>query len=156
MAVPGSISHIDISVGEPGRSIRFYGALLEALGFRRMSLEMDGFTGPNPTRAWWSITYPDGGRFGIEVRPAREGKHTRRYDRYEPGPHHTAFHAADRQHVDAVHAAVRPVCEETGGEVLDAPFDYSDRDGYSDGYYAVFFADPDGVKLEVVYLPNAH
>lgn len=156
MAVPGSISHIDISVGEPARSIRFYGALLEALGFRRMTPDMAGFSGDAPSRAWWSLDYPDGGRFGIEVRPAHPGKNARRYDRYEPGPHHIAFHARDRQHVDAVHEAVAAVCAATGGEVLDAPVDYSGQAGYSDGYYAAFFADPDGVKLEVVYLPGAH
>lgn len=26
--------------------------------------------------------------------------------------------------------------------------------GYAPGYYAVFFYDPDGIKLEVVYIPG--
>jgi hypothetical protein len=42
---------------------------------------------------------------------------------------------------------------EIGTEILDAPADYSGQAGYSEGYYAAFFADPDGVKLEIVYLP---
>lgn len=33
----------------------------------------------------------------------------------------------------------------------DAPQEYD----YTPGYYAVFFADPDGMKLEVVYEPVA-
>ena len=37
-----------------------------------------------------------------------------------------------------------------GGTVLDAPRDYPE---YAPGYYAVFFADPDGIKLELVHLP---
>lgn len=28
--------------------------------------------------------------------------------------------------------------------------------GYDDGYYAAFFADPDGLKLEVAYIPSAN
>ena len=34
--------------------------------------------------------------------------------------------------------------------ILDAPAHYD----YTPGYYAVFFADPDGLKLEVVYEPS--
>ena len=51
--------------------------------------------------------------------------------------------------VDAVHNAMTRI----DAVVLDPPMDYSGQSGYSDGYYAVFFADPDGVKLEVVHLP---
>ena len=36
------------------------------------------------------------------------------------------------------------------GQVLDAPADYPK---YGPGYYAVFFADPDGLKLEYVFKP---
>jgi len=41
-------------------------------------------------------------------------------------------------------------------EVLDDPTDYSGRAGYAQGYYAVFFADPDGQKIEVVSLPSTN
>lgn len=34
--------------------------------------------------------------------------------------------------------------------LLDAPADYP---RYGTGYYAVFFADPDGLKLEFVHRP---
>jgi glyoxylase I family protein len=33
--------------------------------------------------------------------------------------------------------------------VLDAPREYPE---YVPGYYAVFFADPDGIKLELVHI----
>lgn len=146
----GTISHIDISVGYPDRSIPFYDTLLCALGFQRMEADYPGFTGANPERAWWSITYPDGRRFGIEARPAETSKRDRRYDRYEPGPHHIAFHADCPATVDKCFEALL----ELGAEILDPPCDYSGQAGYSDGYYAAFFADPDGVKLEVVHTPG--
>jgi hypothetical protein len=36
-----------------------------------------------------------------------------------------------------------------GATVLDPPADYPP---YRDGYYAVFFSDPDGLKLEFVHV----
>ena len=36
-----------------------------------------------------------------------------------------------------------------GAEILDAPAEYD----YNPGYYAAFFRDPDGFKLEVVHIP---
>ncbi len=148
-APSGMLSHIDISVGYPERSIPFYQTLLTGLGYKRVDTDHPGFTGEHPARAWWSLRYADGGHFGIEVRPAHSDKRNRRYDRYEPGPHHLAFHADNRQMVDDIHLAML----QTGANVLDPPTDYSGQRGYSEGYYAVFFADPDGVKLEVVHLP---
>ena len=150
MPTSGTISHIDMSVGYPDRSIPFYEAFLTGLGFIRMSTDHPGFVGPSPSRAWWSIKYPDGSRFGIEVRPADPEKRDQQYDRYRPGPHHLAFHAETRSMVNDVHDAMIRI----GASVLDPPTDYSGQSGYSDGYYAVFFADPDGVKLEVVHLPG--
>ena len=35
--------------------------------------------------------------------------------------------------------------------ILDPPQEYA----YTPGYYAVFFADPDGMKLELVHIPSA-
>ena len=90
-----------------------------------------------------------GGIFAVEVRPAMPDSRRKVHDRYAPGLHHLAFHAESRAAVDEVHARVA----EAGGKVLDPPADYSERQGYTEGYYAVFFADPDGVKLEVVYEP---
>jgi glyoxylase I family protein len=40
---------------------------------------------------------------------------------------------------------------EIGATILDAPADYPQ---YGLPYYAVFFADPDGLKLEFVWSPH--
>ncbi|MGE0621909.1 MAG: VOC family protein [Pseudomonadales bacterium] len=152
MAVNGPLSHIDISVGYPDRSITFYHALLTSLGFRRWQIDAPEWSGEKPSRATWGLRYGDGARFEIEVRPARKESRDRRYDRYEPGPHHLAFHAESEAVVDRVHDAV---CH-AGGEVLDPPAEYGGQQGYGDQYYAAFFADPDGIKLEVCYVPGAN
>lgn len=148
MSVSGPLSHIDISVGYPEKSIPFYDALLKSIGYRRWQADDPDWSGDNPKRAAWSIKCADGSRFGIEVRPSRVESRDRRYDRYEPGPHHLAFHAESEDIVDRAHEAVLAV----GGEVLDSPAEYGGHPAYGEQYYAVFFSDPDGVKLEVCYV----
>ena len=39
---------------------------------------------------------------------------------------------------------------EIGAEILEPPRSYD----YAPGYYAVFFTDPDGIKLELVHIPS--
>ena len=152
MTLNGALSHIDISVGYPDRSIPFYHTLLTSLGFRRWTIDHPQFSGDNPERAAWGMKYPGGATFGIECRPARRDARDRKYDRYEPGPHHIAFHADSQAKVDSIHESMCDI----GATVLDPPTDYSGQRGYSDGYYAVFFEDPDGQKIEVVSLPTTN
>lgn len=152
MAVRGPLSHVDLSVSDPGRAIPFYEAFFRALGYRRMRSDLPGFGGEAPTRAAWLVRGSGGDVFGIEVRPAEGANQRRPVDRYAPGLHHMAFHAESRAAVDAVHAAVVAA----GGTVLDPPADHSGDPHYSEGYYAAFFADPDGLKLEVVYEPRTN
>ena len=160
MTTTGSLNHIDISVGHPDRSIVFYHAFFTALGYTRWrpnesagagsgSVDWADWAAERPRRATWSLALPDGSKFGVEVRPARQESRNRAYDRYEPGPHHIAFNAASREAVRRVHDAMRAV----DATVLDPPTDYTGQRGYSDGYYAVFFADPDNLKLEVAHIP---
>ena len=150
VSITGSLSHIDISAGYPDRSIPFYDTFFRALGYRRWKISGSQWTGDRPQRAAWWIKQPNGSTFGIEVRPARAESRDRKYDRYEPGPHHLAFHAESREVVHRVHEAMLAA----GAKVLDPPVDYGGQPGYSDGYFAVFFADPDDLKLEVAHIPE--
>jgi catechol 2,3-dioxygenase-like lactoylglutathione lyase family enzyme len=90
--------------------------------------------------------------FGLEVRPADPASAHKTHDRYAPGLHHMAFHAESPADVDRVHAALVAA----GATVLDAPADYGAHPAYAPGYYAAFFADPDGIKLEVVHEPRSN
>jgi catechol 2,3-dioxygenase-like lactoylglutathione lyase family enzyme len=70
----------------------------------------------------------------------------REHDRYSPGLHHFAWNADSRGEVDRFYGLLL----ERGVEILDPPAEY----GYEPGYYAVFFSDPDGLKLELVHVPD--
>lgn len=150
MITTGTLNHIDISVGHPERSIPFYDAFFGALGYRRRVLSAPDWSGDSPRRATWSLDVDGRPQFEVEIRPARADLRDRRYNRFEPGPHHLAFNADSPDTVRRVHEAMRAA----GADVLDPPADYGGRPGYSAGYYAVFFADPDNLKLEVAYIPS--
>ena len=67
------------------------------------------------------------------------------YDRYRVGLHHLAFEATSRAAIDERADWLR-----SAGAVIESePQEYT----YSPGYYAVFFYDPDGMKLEIVHVP---
>ena len=149
MPVRGPLSHIDLTIRDPERSIPFYAAFFEAIGWHRFPSEEPDFRGPNPKRAAWFTRYGSGSFFGIELRPARAESRDKPVDRYAPGLHHMAFHAESPQDVDRIHEALLA----HGASVLDAPTDYGGKSGYGSDYYAAFYADPDGLKLEVAYEP---
>ncbi len=134
--VRGFPSHVDLTVSDISRSVAFYEQVLGRLGYRK--LPEAGAGAP-----CWGSEDADGGLFTIALQPARaSGPH----DRYAPGLHHFAFHADSRADVDRFYRFLR----ETKITILDAPAEYD----YTPGYYAVFFADPDGLKLEFVHEPE--
>jgi catechol 2,3-dioxygenase-like lactoylglutathione lyase family enzyme len=63
------------------------------------------------------------------------------------GLHHLAFSAESREQVDAFH---RDVLLPVRATVLDPPQIWPQ---YSEGYYALFFLGPDGIKLELAHTP---
>jgi catechol 2,3-dioxygenase-like lactoylglutathione lyase family enzyme len=137
--IRGFLSHVDLTVTDLTSSVDFYDRVLGRLGYRRM----DDVGAGAPC---WAIADASGGFFTIALKPARTENKAARHDRYAPGLHHLAFHADSRADVDRFHDFLR----EIGATVLDPPAEY----GYTPGYYAVFFADPDGIKLEVVHEPQ--
>jgi glyoxylase I family protein len=131
----GAINHLDLTVSVLSVSTAFYDKVLGRLGYLRSA----EYAGDIPC---WILGGADGN--------SSIGLHLARVDtphnRNAPGLHHLAFHSGSRAEVDAFHAFL--VSERM--HVLDAPAEYD----YTPGYYAVFFADPDGIKLELVHEPR--
>jgi glyoxylase I family protein len=129
------IDHVDLVVSDLGRSLHFYRELLAPLGYDRLS----PITGERGERVVY-VSHPDGDAIGLRERQS-EGE----VDRYAVGLHHLALRCPSREAVDERAAFLRA----TGAEVESGPAEYD----YSPGYYAVFFRDPDGLKLELVHQP---
>jgi len=129
------VQHIDLVVSSIERSLPFYRELLAPLGYHRIS-EVEGERGE-------TIWYLSGPGVAVGLREAQsEGVH----DRYSVGVHHIAFEAWSRGTVDER----ADWLVERDAEIESGPEEY----GYSRGYYAVFFFDPDGIKLEIVHVPG--
>lgn len=136
MKVRGAIHHVDLTVKDPQASRGFYEAVLGFMGYRVVDVYPHGF----------DMDLRDASGFFTSIGIIKAKSAERVHDRYSPGLHHIAWNAASREDVDALYALL----QEMRATILDPPADYP---RYGDGYYAVFFADPDGLKLEYVFKP---
>lgn len=116
------IDHISIRVSDYEKSKAFYARLFSFLGFE---LSDDYGT----TIGWTN------GRTRYWIAEA-EGRKTHRIG--DVGFHHYAFELRNRKDVDALQAFL----EKERVRIVDPAAEYYDD------YYAVFFLDPDGLKLE--------
>ncbi len=131
------VHHVDLVVSSIERSLRFYRDLLGPLGWHRIG-EVEGERG----ETIWYLSGP-GSSVGLrQAQTPSEGP----FDRYRVGIHHLCFEAHSR-------GAVDERADWLGGQgatIESGPKEY----GYQLGYYAVFFYDPDGIKLEIVHVPG--
>jgi catechol 2,3-dioxygenase-like lactoylglutathione lyase family enzyme len=129
------IDHLDLVVSDFERSLEFYRGLLRPLGYTREN-PIAGERGEH-------VLYL--GRPGGDSISLRAAQVAGRFDRYAVGVHHIALAVDSRAVVDERARWLR----EYGATIESGPEEYD----YSDGYYAVFFYDPDGIKLELVHEP---
>ena len=123
------IDHVYFSVSDLAASERFYDAVLVgALGHLKARAPIGG----DP-----HVHYVNR-HFSVALRPARSRA---AHDSYAPGLHHFCFRVEDASAVDRV--AKHLVAS---GVEASPPQLYPE---YAPDYYATFFADPDGLRLEV-------
>jgi glyoxylase I family protein len=129
MADVTGIDHIYISVRDMALSEAFYDKVLaQALGFRKNRFEIGG----DPHVQYYNR------HFGYVIRPARSAA---AHDAYSAGLHHFCLR------VDSI-ADVESVARQLRASGIDAT-PAALHPGYAPDYWATFFADPDGVRLEV-------
>ena len=131
------VHHVDLVVSSIERSLPFYRDLLGPLGWHGLS-EVEG----ERSETIWYLWGP-GCSVGLR---AAQSETPGGVDRYRLGLHHVAFEAYSRSLVEERANWLR----EIGAELESEPQEYT----YSPGYYAVFFYDPDGLKLEIVHVPG--
>jgi catechol 2,3-dioxygenase-like lactoylglutathione lyase family enzyme len=124
------LDHLYLTVRDLAASERFYDqVLLETLGFRKLKAPIGG----DEHAHYYNRQY------GISIRPARPD--TPAHDPYAPGLHHVCLRVATAAAVDRVVAALgaRGIAATPGAIYPE----------YAPDYYATFFPDPDGIRLEV-------
>jgi catechol 2,3-dioxygenase-like lactoylglutathione lyase family enzyme len=121
-----NIDHLSVRVSDFKRSKDFYGKLFEYLGFEVLDEYDDAIGWTNGKTRYW-IGQADA-----------QGK-KRKYRIGDVGFHHYAFELRSRSDVDKLQRFLQ---EKLGAKIVDPAAEYYDD------YYAVFFLDPDGLKLE--------
>lgn len=124
------IHHIEIYVSDLNRSIDFWDWFLKDLNYHVFQKWEKGIS--------WKFenTY-------IVFVQAEEKYLEAGYHRSRVGLNHIAFHARSNEHVDEMTAMLR-------GRGI--PILYEDKHPYAGGkgYYALYFEDPDRIKVELV------
>ena len=120
--------HIIFSVSDYKKSKLFYGKLFKKIGYKQVC--------DSDTSSAW-VT-PQG--LGFWIKPAKEKLPLHVHG--SPGINHVCFIVSSAEEVDSLYELLK----KDKVRIFDAPEAYSQ---YTKNYYAVFFADPDGIKIEV-------
>jgi catechol 2,3-dioxygenase-like lactoylglutathione lyase family enzyme len=127
MDLHGQLHHVELYVSDLPRSLNFWRWLLGDLGYSRYQRWEAGES--------WRL----GQTYIVFVQTGEEFLEPR-FDRRGVGLNHLAFHVRSRDDVDRL----AEEAEGRGSRLL-----YGDRYP-SEEYYAVYFEDPDGMKVEIV------
>ncbi|WP_349568805.1 VOC family protein [Azotobacter salinestris] len=123
------IDHIYITVSDLRRSEAFYDRVFVGiLGFRKNELTL----GSDPHIQYFNR------HFGYVLRPARASSG---HDSYAPGLHHFCLRVDSVSEVVEIAESLRRLGIAASEAALHAE--------YAPDYWATFFSDPDGIRLEV-------
>ncbi|PLR70734.1 VOC family protein [Bacillus sp. UMB0728] len=127
--MPGHIHHIEINVSDLQKTIQFWGWFLEELGY-------ESFQEWEKGRSWRLDE-----AYIVFVQTEEKYIHFP-YHRSGTGLNHIAFHADSRIQVDRMAEQLKK---------KRVSLLYEDRYPYAggEGHYAVFFEDPDRIKVEL-------
>jgi catechol 2,3-dioxygenase-like lactoylglutathione lyase family enzyme len=134
------LGHLDLVCRDLARSLAFYAAVFGPLGLQEPVI----FPGERGELIHY-LRFPAPGSGSLGLRQASEEQE---FELYSPGLHHVALAVETRADVDAAHAAALAA----GATVLHAPRVFPQ---YHPDYYATFFLDPDGFRVEVASARDA-
>jgi len=104
------------------------------------------FMGMVPVIDAEQMLYCVGGRSALGIEPAGKGYEKDRFVQQRVGLHHLCFRARTREDVDEFHAKLLSL----NAKIVHAPEDGA----WAPGYYSVLFEDPDGIRLEMNFVPG--
>ena len=127
----GGVDHIEVNVSDLAKSKGFYESVLKWMGYERI-LEGNNFV------AW--------GNGEVKIFLAMWKNYKAGFHRRRVGLNHIAFRAESRLDVDKFYREF--LIQRKIRILYGGPKPYPE---YSPTYYAVYFEDPDRIKLEYVY-----
>ena len=128
------IAHIQLTVNRPD-SLEFWEHLCRFLEMKTLIRSDDA-------------RYFIGSRTGIMVRLAPAHKRNELFDQNRCGLHHFCLRARKREDVDAIFEFVTATLD---AHIVHPP---EAGDQFAPGYYSLLFEDPDGIRVEVNFVPG--
>jgi len=128
------MAHVILTVSSFDQAATFYGKLMPFLGARQV------FQGED--FAYWV-----GGRTALGIQRCDEAHRGEKFMQLRVGLHHLCFRARSLEDVDHAAAFLR----EIGATIVRGPL----TGDWAPGYYYVLFEDPDGIRIEINYVPGA-
>jgi catechol 2,3-dioxygenase-like lactoylglutathione lyase family enzyme len=130
------IAHIQLTVRDVAASRGFYHRLLHETFGMAVQYDVPG-----------QVFYCIGGRTGVLIRGAAPEHRDTPFDQWRVGLHHFCFRLRSRQDVDALHASMR----DFGAKIIRA----GEEGPWAPGYYSCLFEDPDGIRIEGLFVPGS-
>jgi catechol 2,3-dioxygenase-like lactoylglutathione lyase family enzyme len=127
------MAHIQLTVNDLQQAMPFYERVLSFMGMRPV------VKGPN-------FLYMIGGKTAVAVTRSSPENRSVRFDQRRIGLHHLCFRARSREDVDELYRFLL----ESDVKIVHPPEDGS----FAPGYYSVLFEDPEGIRLEVNFVPG--
>lgn len=127
------IAHLFLTVGNIEAALPFYEKLL-------------GYLGLKPVMKSESFLYCVGGRTAVGIQQADPEHRGELANQRRVGLHHVCFRARERGDVDRVYEFAKDL----GARIVHPP----EEGAWAPGYYSVLFEDPDGIRLEVNFVPG--
>jgi len=128
------MAHVILTVSSFDAALDFYGKLMPFLGLRQV------FQGTD--MAYWV-----GGRTALGIQRCDEAHRGERFVQLRVGLHHLCFRARSREDIDKAAEFLR----EIGATIVRGPL----NGDWAPGYYYVLAEDPDGIRVEINYVPGA-
>ncbi len=127
------IAHIALSVKDIKISKTFYKKLLPFLGLKLIHDGDESF-------------YHVGSRTGIMVQQIKKDKNSYNFNQNNIGLHHLCFRARSRDDIDKIKDKLLEMKAHIERGPIEGP--------WAPGYYYILFEDPDGIRIEVNYVPG--
>ena len=128
------MAHVILTVSQFDLARTFYGKLLPEFGMKVVS-DSDKFF------------YCVGARTAIGIEPCDPSLAGERFLQQRVGLHHLCLRARSREDVDRCATLLK----EMDAKIVRGPLEGT----WAPGYYYVLFEDPDGIRLEVNFVPGA-
>lgn len=140
------VAHVILTVADGRRSKPFYRLLCNFFG---MTCVFDEDQQPELKETY--LLYFVGGRTALGIAAADDVHKTTAFAQRRPGLHHVCFRARKQSDVDRFYEfATKELIPKAGGRIIHSP----ESGGWAPGYYSVLFEDPDGIRLELNFVPN--